>query len=583
MKNYILISNGQTILPVIKLEEVPKVPIVEFPSYPEKKKSRAMINKENMSKSNNFFNATKQERQEMLRSAVEDVRSFVSILGKHNIKDRMYFRSFISKFNNKEILEKFFGLTNEEFNSVCGCRFENYLKVNFSKDRNYVAFNYADKFFFTSIDPNIHPSRKPKWSLQLRVCRGIIFDLNTGEVVSFPYEKIFNTSEYFDGETTNLAKKMENQGFIGSEKIDGILIQVFYCRYSKGLRFATRAQFDEDEKGYIETAADIVGRNGRNAKLKKYLSEGERPLSAMFELIDPRFRIVVKYTNSDLILHGIRNLEDYSMISFGEIQDAAKKLGFNAPEARRFNSFEELYTFQQTASEDVEGYVLRFDDGSMVKVKTEAYFGKLKGLRSLSYRAIGESLLIGADWNKFLCENIRSEELFPMANKYRTNIVRESEKIHSVLTKFVDNLLQSTRWVIYGTKEKELAISEIEFEYGRMVKYKEIDPNRIKPEDLRYAIGNLIYYKLKNEDKYGKMYNKQLIDLSVKNLTNEDNWMGGKMKEFEKGMDGGGIASAGSMNVGGAGLGSITSDKRPITPMDKEEKDKRKDQKQIGE
>ena len=572
MKNFILISNGQTLLPVVKLEETPKIPIVEFPSYPEKAKTVVMINKENMSKSNAFFNSTRVERQEMLKSAVESVKFFVEVLSKHNIKNKLFFKSFISKFNNKEILEKFFGLTADEFNSVCGCKFENYLRVGFSKDANYVCFNYADKFFFSSIDQNMHPSRKPNWSLQLRVCRGLVFDLNTCEVVSFPYEKIFNTGEYFDGEVKNLAKKMETQGFVASEKIDGILIQVFYDKYSKGLRFATRGQFDEDDKGYIETAANIVSQNGRNSKLKKYLCESERPYSAMFELVDPKYRVVVKYDKSDLVLHGIRNLEDYSMIGFKEVQSIAKSMGFNAPDAPRFNNFEELYTFQQTASDDVEGFVLRFDDGSMVKVKTEAYFGKLKGLRSLSYRAIGESLLLGADWNKFLCEHIRSEELFPMANKYRANLVKESEKLHRIMDQFVHYLLLSTRWVIYGTKEKELANFEIMFKYDKLVKSGEIDSERITFEDLRSAINNLVYYQLKGEEKYGKFYNKKLIELSVKALSAPEDWMGNKLfGDLNLSVGGGGTS--------GAGLGSIENDIGKVYEMDKEEKDKRKNQK----
>lgn len=558
MKNFLLTLNGQNV-----------VPVKTFQSYPEKEKTRTMINNEKMKESNNFFNVSQIDRQNLIRSAVEDVKSFVSILSKYNIKDRLLFRSFISKFNNKEILEKFFGLTSKEFNSVCGCKFENYLRLAFSNDKNYIALNYADKFFFSSIDPNFHPDRKPNWSLQMRICRGIVFDLNTSELVSLPYEKIFNTGEYLDGEVKNLAKKMETQGFIASEKIDGILIQVFYDKYSKGLRFSTRGQFDEDEKGYIGTAIDIVNKNGRYNKLKALLSEGERPYSAMFELVDPRFRVVVKYDKSDLVLHGIRNLEDFSMISFGEVQNIAKKLGFNAPESRRFNSFEEMYDFQSKTSEDVEGYVLRFDDGSMVKVKTEAYFNKLKGLRSLSYRSIGESLLLGQDWNLFLYENIKSEELFPFANKYRMNLIKESDKLHGILAVFVNNLLQSTGWVIYGTKEKELAISEIEFEYGRMVRYKEIDPTRISANDLRLAIGNLIYYQLKGEEKYRNLYNKKLIELSIKSLTSPEDWMGNKLEDIYRSV------------AGGAGLGSIESDKGKVFEMDKEEKDKRKSQKQI--
>jgi hypothetical protein len=554
-----------------------------FPSLPINEKTISMINKENMSKSDKFFNANQKERIEMLKYAVNKVGEFVKVLNKSGITDRLRFKILLSRSHNigKEILEKYFGLTSNEFNSVCGDRLENYVKIGFSKDKNYICFNYADKFFFSSIDSQIHVDRRPKWTLQLRICRGIVFDLNTGEMVSFPYEKFFNTGEYLDGEIENLAKKFMEHDFVASEKIDGILIHVFYDKYSNNLRFATRGQFDEDDKGYIKTSINLTNKTGSYEKIKNNVKTNR--FSLMFELIDPRYRVVVGYgKKSTLILHGIRNIESLELLRCDKTQEYAKEWGFEAPGVSQFNSFDELIYFQKNSKDDVEGFVLRFNDGSMIKVKTEAYFGKLKGLRALSYRTIGESLLNGADWNKFLYEVIKSEELFPFANKYRANLIKESDKFHNIISCFVEKLLDSTRWVIYGTKEKELALSEIAYEYNRMIRFKELDPEKVKIDDLRSAINNFIYYTIKKENKYGVIYNKKLIDLSIKSLSNDFSWMGNKLEEdFSRSILGSGglVADGLGQNIGGAGLKQTISDKGRIFEMDKEEKEKREEQK----
>lgn len=542
-----------------------------------------------MKMSDNYFNASLPERARMKRTAITKMQSFVKFLRDNRLYDVQKFREF-SRTSNKKILSQYFGLTNKEFSSESGDKLNRYVNVSFAKDGNYVTLNYADSFFFNSINKEMPENRKPKWSLQMRMARGITFDIQTAELVSFPYEKFFNMNEYIDGEMGNLAKKFSEQKAIASEKVDGILIQAFYDKHNDKIRFGTRARLDPDDKGFIETAEKLSKKSGHYDELKNYLKNGK---SMILELIDPRYRVVVGYgKKSALFLHGVRDLRTLEMQSFDETQGLAKQLGLETPHSRFFSSFEDLVKFRQYAKEDLEGFVVRFEDGSMIKAKTKAYFDKLKGLKALTHKAIAESIMNGEDWNKFKYERIKSEELFDVADKYRADVVNTGDNLHKFITGFVDKILEETKWNKFSSDEKNAMQKEFRFAYESAVKTGIINREKVKPEDFRLAINYLASYSIKKNEKDRDAYNKKLMTLAVGSLKTSK-WMGSKLAEEEiarsiehmdltKGFIGGislVVSGPGQGAVTGAGIGSSSSDVGKVYKMSPEEKKKRKAQK----
>lgn len=569
-----------------KIEEVPAITPRKEVLQPAEKVPHETSNTRMMKISDNYFNLSSKDRQSALNQGKEKLQSFVRFLGDHNLTDRAKFRDFTNT-SNREVLSKYFGLTDHEFNSESGDKLSNYVNVSFSKDGHYVTLNYADNFFFNSINKEMDQLHKPKWSLQMRMSRGITFDTETGDVVSFPYEKFFNMNEYLDGNLANLAKKMSEQPFLASEKVDGILIQAFYDKYSDSIRFGTRAQLDPeiDEKGFLQTAENLVKRTGRYEDLKQNLKNGK---SMIMELVDPKYRVVVGYgKKSAIFLHGVRDLKSSEMMDFKETQNLAKNLGLETPNTHEFKNFEELANFQKNTKEDLEGFVLRFKDGSMIKAKTESYFAKLKGLKALSYKIIGETILNGEDWNEFKYERIKSEELFDVADKYRADIMTQSDKFNRFLTSFVDKIIIASGWDKYGPQEKMQTQTEFNWAYQKAVKDGVVDPSKFKPEDFRIAINYLINARMKNEQKDIEGYNKKLMGLTTDALKTGA-WMGSKLEELNrsytemtlfKDMFGSlGSAAAGGGETTMGGLGSLASDKGVVFEMDKKDKEKRKKQ-----
>jgi hypothetical protein len=566
---------------VKKMEEVPEIRPTKETPY--KKDIASSANSRMMAVSDKFFNLSPSARQEALNQGREKLQLFVSKLGELSIKDRQSFSEY-ARLNGRQLLTDFFGLDNSHFNSESGDKFRNYIDVSFSNDGNYVAFNYADKFFFNSINKEYADKQKPKWSMQMRMSRGITFDTQTGDVVSFPYEKFFNMNEYIDGNIANLAKKVSTQKYIATEKVDGILIHAFYDKHNDKVRLGTRAMLDPDEKGFIETAERLMKRGGRYDDIKIMLQNGK---SMVLELIDPKYRVVIGYgSKSALVLHGIRDLKSSKMTGFQETSDTAKNFGLGAVGGRQFSSFQELSDFQAKSKEDVEGFVLRFEDGSMVKAKTEAYFDKLKGLKALSYPKIAESILNGDDWNAFKYEKIRSEELFDVADKYRSDVIKQSDKFNGFLTGFADKLLAAAGWETYGKQQKLEAMAEFNHAYVHASRTGIIDSSKLSADDFRLAMNYLISARMKNEKKDVDAYNKKLMGLTVDALKTGA-WMGSKLNELERSYTimtltkdfGSSLGGPGDMTMGG--LGDLTSDKGKVFEMDEKEKAKRKKQRMI--
>lgn len=559
-----------------KIEEVPAIRPHKEILQPAEKAPSQSPNTRMMKTSDNYFKLTRKEREGALQQGKEKLQSFVKFLSDHGLTDRAKFRDFTHS-SNREVLSKYFGLTQNEFDSESGDKLSNYINVSFTKDGHYVTLNYADNFFFNSI--NREMAKKPKWSMQMRMSRGITFDTATGEVVSFPYEKFFNMNEYLDGNLAGLAKKMSEQPFLASEKVDGILIQAFYDKHTDKIRFGTRAQLDPetDDKGFLQTAEKLANKTGRYDDLKQHLQGGR---SMILELIDPSYRVVVGYgKKSALFLHGIRDLKTSEMLDFKETQAIAKNFGLETPNTYEFKSFEELADFQKNTKEDLEGFVLRFQDGSMIKAKTEAYFAKLKGLKALSYKVIGESILNGEDWNKFKYERIKSEELFDVADKYRSDIMTQSDKFNRFLTGFADKIITASDWDTYGPQEKMQTQTEFRWAYQQAVKDGTVDPNRFKPEDFRMTVNYLINARMKNDQKDIDGYNKKLLILTTDALKTGA-WMGSKLNELERSYTEMTLMKdlSGGTGTTMGGLGSLASDKGRVFEMDKEEKDKRKKQ-----
>jgi RNA ligase len=217
---------------------------------------------------------------------------------------------------------------------------------------DHVIFNYLVNFEDT------FPPVTDERSAILRECRGLVFDRETGKVIGRRFHKFFNL-----GERTETRFIDFSEPHVILEKLDGSMINFFQtsegrivCGTKMGDTDVAKnaAAFVEARFDYGEFVRDMVSIKA----------------SAMFEWCSRKNRIVVDYPEDRLVLTAMRDNEtgaylDYdSMVVFARMYDleVIKKFDLTIDEAA-----------ESLSSIEDEGYVVRFDDGHMLKMKGSHY------------------------------------------------------------------------------------------------------------------------------------------------------------------------------------------------------------------
>jgi RNA ligase len=214
-----------------------------------------------------------------------------------------------------------------------------------------------------------------RWNWFERVCRGLILDRATGEVVARPFDKFFNWGEGGQGTDARLAE--------ATEKLDGSL-GILFRRHGQ-YRIATRGSFESEQAlwatGHLRRF-DLSGLPGQ--------------FTLLFEIIYPGNRVVVDYGDrEDLVLVGVRNRfsgEDYF---YPAVECIARQFGFGLPQTYRIASADEALRLARSLDSNEEGWVLRFADGRRFKVKGEAYREIHRLISGLSFNRVLEAMAQG--------------------------------------------------------------------------------------------------------------------------------------------------------------------------------------------
>lgn len=202
-----------------------------------------------------------------------------------------------------------------------------------------------------------------------REFRGIIFDME-GNLIRRPYHKFFNIGER--GETT-----MENidvsKPHIILEKLDGSMIAPFIVngKIIWGTRMGGTEVSDQVEQWL---AVADKNRNYTNFVLCM-ISLGQTPI---FEWTSNVQRIVLDYPKSNLVLTAIRDMYTGNYSSYQRLVEMGEIWKLPVVECARVfdtpnNLNQEFIDFTRNTQANIEGFVIRFDNGHMYKIKTDLY------------------------------------------------------------------------------------------------------------------------------------------------------------------------------------------------------------------
>ena len=243
-------------------------------------------------------------------------------------------------------------------------------KIFIEADRgDHVIFNYLISVPGAFLEPNTGDAVADRDHAILRECRGLMFHKN-GRILARKYAKFFNLGE--KDETMPQVIDFGKPHHI-LEKLDGSMITPVYLGDDmdkitpEDLRWCTKM-------GITDVAAPVEEWVAKNQHYARYASHCMYAgYTLIFEWCSRQQKIVIDYPEDRLVLTAIRHNETGTYLPYEDLIKA-RTHGIEVVRALP-GSVENLEVFlaETRALKGEEGYVIRFADGHMIKVKAEEY------------------------------------------------------------------------------------------------------------------------------------------------------------------------------------------------------------------
>jgi RNA ligase len=204
-----------------------------------------------------------------------------------------------------------------------------------------------------------------------RECRGITFAPD-GKIAARCLTKFFNIGEREDTQPHSLkwAKVVRIM-----TKIDGSMVTPVRIDEFGNFKFKTKKSFATKEAALAD---ELASSPERHNWIKKMLKDG---LTPTFEVTSPQFPIVLKYDTDQLTLLHIRENMSGRYLNEQEIKDLTPPFPIVENLIEQFYgdglpaklvSWDKLKAAAETCK-GIEGWIIQFDNGDMVKLKTKWY------------------------------------------------------------------------------------------------------------------------------------------------------------------------------------------------------------------
>ena len=196
-----------------------------------------------------------------------------------------------------------------------------------------------------------------------RECRGLVFDLD-GKLINRRYHKFFNVNER---DETAIHAIDWSRPHVILEKLDGSMVSPFFIEGH--LRWGTKMGITDTS---MEAEAFVASRPDYAELARHYLENGFTPI---FEWCSNKNRIVLDYPVDRLVLTAMREVRSGNYLLQDALEAIGSRYGIEVVKAYDVSSSKHPSHIidMVRAAEDAEGVVVRFDDGHMVKIKSDWY------------------------------------------------------------------------------------------------------------------------------------------------------------------------------------------------------------------
>ena len=229
----------------------------------------------------------------------------------------------------------------------------------------------------------------------VRICRGLILDAHTFDVISFPFVKFFNYGECF-------SDKIDWRTASVTSKIDGSIIKVVAFNNGQYL-ISTNSMIDAFKCHLPESVGSNCPFNSFGELFMegmKFYGLGKEDFprlfkpnkTYMFELTSPYNQVVVQWKDTKVWFLGERDNLTFKETFYGD-HELSKV--FDVPKVYPIKTIDQCVAAASELPEDEEGYVVCDKDFNRIKVKSPRYvqLHYMAGNQNWSGRRVLEILL----------------------------------------------------------------------------------------------------------------------------------------------------------------------------------------------
>jgi RNA ligase len=272
-----------------------------------------------------------------------------------------------------------------------------------------------------------------------RECRGIAFDVKTGEVISRPYHKFFNVNEKPE---TQINKINLYESHMILEKLDGSMIRPIKCT-DGDFYIATKAGVSE----VSVQASNWLRDHSNYYDFMNYIIDDHNS-TPIFEWVSRQNGIVIDYPEDNLILTGIRSNKTGKYFKYDDLKYYGSLYGIdivNALHQSESNIGPLVHTIKKWV--DAEGIVIRFDDGHMLKIKADDYILRHYAKESINHEKnlIGLILADGLDDLIPVLHENDQKRVSDFEKAFHANIHDTAMNIHDMYGEYVRNYALSDK------------------------------------------------------------------------------------------------------------------------------------------
>lgn len=303
-----------------------------------------------------------------------------------------------------------------------------------------------------------------------REARGVVFD-ETGKTIGRPLHKFFNVNQMQHTLVSEIDWTSVNRVM---QKRDGSMIHTVVFN-EDGRNFTVKSKKSYESDVAIQSKKWLVQR----ANYVKFCTDmADNDLTAIFEWTSPTARIVVGYQEDMLTLLHIRDNITGAYFNQYQLETLCEKYDIplverlllmgSVPVLTQMEAY--LESTKVDSNEGFEGWVIQFNNGDMVKLKTKWYMDRHNAMTFLRVRDIAR-MVVDETLDDLIAKLVGDGINVDQIRDIESQVVIEVRKIEHELNTFYETVKDLDR--------KTLAITHRDFKYFNMLmqKYSGREPN----------------------------------------------------------------------------------------------------------